>query len=117
MRQVAGTFVVAALAVTLVSGCSASQPQAAPHFPPAPDQLPPAKAIVLPAKPSPTPTVATGDARGPAVDGWRAVTMYGLTVDVPASWPVNALGCSEPIANTVIIDPYVGQTCALARPR
>jgi hypothetical protein len=41
--------------------------------------------------------------------------MHGLTVDVPAAWPVNAEACGTPQEDTVIVEAYVVPACAAGR--
>src|SRR4051794_34068970 len=95
---------LAALAALACTGCDPKLLQAT--LPPSPTPSP------IPGANTTLPKVPTGDPRGPAVDGWRAVSLYGLTVDVPATWPVNAVSCSTPQRDTVIIEAYVGPACA-----
>jgi hypothetical protein len=107
---------IAALACALLAcvGCDPKLVNPVPAPTPSPEPLPTSAAIVSPAKPPP-PKFATGDPRGPDFGGWRAVGIYGLTVDIPASWPVNAAICGTPQRDTVLIEPYVVPACASGR--
>lgn len=55
----------------------------------------------------------------PATDtagGLRTYTYHGLTVAVPASWPLNALECGTPIRDTLAIGDGLTPACLIGRP-
>jgi hypothetical protein len=58
-----------------------------------------------------------GEAEPPQLaPGLRPVSFHGLTIDVPQHWPVNALQCTTPTNNTVVMAPLALRSCWLGQP-
>ncbi len=53
----------------------------------------------------------TGSGAAPAATKMRQVVFHGLAIEVPAGWPLNALQCTSPIRDTVVL-PGPRTTCA-----
>lgn len=65
---------------------------------------------------SPTGSVDPGGpAAPPQAAGTKAVGLHGLTVDVPADWPIDALLCG-PTQDTVLLAP-IRTTCGSTKPQ
>jgi hypothetical protein len=45
--------------------------------------------------------------------GMQSITFHGLTIQVPAAWPLNAARCGTPVADTVIIGDGSVAACAI----
>jgi len=104
------TVLAAALAVLVVGGGIGAYAATRSATPPARSS----SAATTSADPAPS-TSPTQAARIP--DGYQAVTYRGLTVDVPATWPINAAACGTPLRDTVLMVGGGGAAqCALVRP-